>query len=318
MTGFRPRLAPTLITVPAVLILLGLGVWQVQRLQWKEGLIAQRDAMVQESPIAPPLTLDEANEFRHVADDGVLLNDKEIYLAASSDSGESGYEVLTPLREAGGRVIFVNRGFIPLALKDPSKRAAGELSGMVHIAGLLRVAPAEKPTFFLPDNRPDLDLWFWVDLPAMARAAGVSGLAPFYIDADTTPNPGGWPKGGITRLELPNDHLQYAITWFCLAIALVVIYFVYHDAAGRRRRACRTGGDPARADPRTAHRAGYCRPADRGRGRSIRTWTLAARESARNAAALAPCRGGAGRSGSGSLTGVLGLRSGVAGGATGQ
>jgi surfeit locus 1 family protein len=235
MTGFRPRLAPTLITVPAVLILLGLGLWQVQRLHWKEGLIAQRDAMVHAPPITPPPTLDEAkaNEFRRVADEGVLLNDKEIYLAAASDSGESGYQVLTPLREADGRIIFVNRGFIPLALKDPSKRAAGELSGMMRIAGLLRVPPAEKPTFFLPDNRSDLDLWFWVDLPAMARAAGISGAVAFYIDADTTPNPGGWPKGGITRLELPNDHLQYAITWFCLAIALVVIYFVYHHGHSR-------------------------------------------------------------------------------------
>jgi surfeit locus 1 family protein len=235
MIGFRPRLAPTLMTVPAVLILLGLGVWQVQRLHWKEGLIAQRDAMVSAPPIAPPGTLADAkaNEFRHVADDGVLLNDKEIFLAAASDAGESGYQVLTPLREPGGRTIFVNRGFIPLAVKDPAKRAAGELSGTVHIAGLLRVPPAAKPTFFLPDNRPDLNLWFWVDLPAMVKAAGVTDVAPFYIDADTTPNPGGWPQGGITRLELPNDHLQYAITWFCLAIALVVIYGLYHRSNPR-------------------------------------------------------------------------------------
>jgi surfeit locus 1 family protein len=230
MTGFHPRLVPTLFTIPALIILVGLGSWQVQRLHWKEGLIAQRDRMVAAAPIAPPQTLAEAkaNQFRHVADDGVLLNDKEIFLAAASESGGSGYQVLTPLQEPGGRIIFVNRGFIPLELKDPARRAAGEPSGAVHIAGLLRVPPAEKPTFFLPNNRPDLDLWFWVDLPAMAKAAGVSDAAPFYIDADKTPNPGGWPQGGITNLELPNDHLQYAITWFSLAIALVVIYVLYH------------------------------------------------------------------------------------------
>ena len=128
MTGFRPRLAPTLFTVPALIVLLGLGTWQVQRLHWKEGLIAQREAMVAAPPIAPPQTLAEAtaNQFRHVAEDGVLLNDKEIYLAATSDSGDFGYQVLTPLQEAGGRRIdFVNRGFIPLELKDPKKRAAG-------------------------------------------------------------------------------------------------------------------------------------------------------------------------------------------------
>ena len=230
MTGFRPRLAPTLMTVPAVLILLGLGAWQVQRLHWKEGLIAQRDAMVQAPPIAPPQTLTAAKaaEFRHVAADGVLLNDKEILLAAASEAGEPGYHVLTPLRAANERIMFVNRGFIPLALKDPAKRAAGQLSGTVHMVGLLRVPPAAKPTFFLPDNRPDLNLWFWVDLTAMAEAAGVPDAAPFYIDVDATPNPGGWPKGGTTRLDLPNDHLQYAITWFCLAFALVVIYGLYH------------------------------------------------------------------------------------------
>jgi surfeit locus 1 family protein len=229
MTGFHPRLVPTLFTIPALIILVGLGSWQVQRLHWKEGLIAQRDRMVAAPPIAPPQTLEaEQNQFRHVADDGVLLNDKEIFLAAASEGGGSGYQVLTPLQEPDGRIIFVNRGFIPLELKDPVKRAAGEPSGAVHIAGLLRVPPAEKPTFFLPNNRPDLDLWFWVDLPAMANAAGVGDAAPFYIDADKAPNPGGWPKGGVTNLELPNDHLQYAITWFSLAIALVVIYVLYH------------------------------------------------------------------------------------------
>ena len=111
---------------------------------------------------------------------------------------------------------------------NPKRRAAGELTGAVHIAGLLRVSPAQKPTFFLPDNRPDLNLWFWADLPAMAKAAGTPDAAPFYIDADKTPNPGGWPKGGVTRLELPNNHLQYAITWYALAVALIVIYVLYH------------------------------------------------------------------------------------------
>jgi surfeit locus 1 family protein len=233
MTGFHPRLVPTLFTIPALIILVGLGTWQVQRLHWKEGLIAQRDRMVAAPPITPPQTLAEAvqNQFRHVADDGVLLNDKEIFLAAASEGGGSGYQVLTPLQEPGGRIIFVNRGFIPLELKDPAKRVAGEPSGTVHIAGLLRVPPAEKPTFFLPNNRPDLDLWFWVDLPAMAKAAGVPDAAPFYIDADKTPNPGGWPQGGVTNLELPNDHLQYAITWYALAVALLVIYVLYHRRA---------------------------------------------------------------------------------------
>ena len=216
--------------MPAVLILLGLGVWQVQRLHWKEGLIAQRDAAVTAPPIAPPRSLDEAwgLEFHRIVAEGVFRNDKELYLAASSDSGAAGYQVVTPLVMSDGRTMFVNRGFVPLELKNPAKRAAGQLDGTQRVAGLLRLVPPTKPSFFLPDNRPDLNLWFWVDLPAMAKAAGTADPVPFYVDADNTPNPGGWPKGGITRLDLPNDHLQYAITWFSLAVALIVIYVLYH------------------------------------------------------------------------------------------
>ena len=227
--AFRPLLWPSLFAIPIVLLCLGLGVWQVQRLAWKRGLIAQREAAVTAPLTAPPQTLAEARglEFHHVAADGVLLHDKEIFLGATSEAGRNGYQVLTPLRQHDGHIIFVNRGFIPAEIKDPAKRSPGQIAGEVHIVGLLRVPPAKKPAWFLPDNRPDLNYWFWVDIPAMAAADRLSDVAPFYIDADATPNPGGWPKGGITRLELPNDHLQYAITWFVLAIAMAVIYVLY-------------------------------------------------------------------------------------------
>ena len=93
----------------------------------------------------------------------------------------------------------------------------------MRVTGLLRL-PHGRPGWFVPDNRPDLNYWFWVDLPAMAAATSLSDVVPFYIDADATPNPGGWPKGGVTQIDLPNDHLQYAITWFALAAAAVVVY----------------------------------------------------------------------------------------------
>ncbi len=230
MTGFRPLFWPTVFTVPVMLLLLGLGSWQIERLSWKRELIAQRHAAVAAAPVAVPRSLEEARgmEFRHVTDEGVFLHDKEIFLGATSEAGRNGYQVLTPLREAGGRIVFVNRGFIPAELKDPAKRSEGEIAGTVRVQGLLRLPPAGRPAWFLPDNRPDLNYWFWVDLPAMAAADKLDRVAPFYIDADATPNPGGWPKGGVTRLELPNDHLQYAITWFSLAVALIVIYFLFH------------------------------------------------------------------------------------------
>ena len=237
MTGFRPQFWPTIIAVPIVLVCLALGSWQIQRLFWKEGLIAARAAAVAAPPVPVPQNAAEARgmEFRHVADEGVFLNDKEIFLGATSEGGVNGYQVLTPLREAGGRIVFVNRGFIPAELKDRSRRMAGEPGGPVRIEGLLRLPPVGRPNWLLPNNRPDLNYWFWVDLPAMAAADKLDRVAPFYVDADAAPNPGGWPQGGVTRLTLPNNHLQYAITWFSLAVAMIVIYVLFHrrDAGSR-------------------------------------------------------------------------------------
>jgi surfeit locus 1 family protein len=229
MTRFRPLLWPTVFSVPVLLLLLALGSWQIERLLWKRDLIAERQAAVTAAPVPAPHSLEEARgmEFHHVTDEGTFLNHKEIFLGATSEGGWNGYQVLTPLQEKGGRIVFVNRGFIPAELKDPAKRAEGQIAGTVRVQGLLRL-PTRKPAWFLPDNRPDLNYWLWVDLSAIAAADKLQNIAPFYIDADSTPNPGGWPKGGVSRLELRNDHLQYAITWFSLAVALLVIYFVYH------------------------------------------------------------------------------------------
>jgi surfeit locus 1 family protein len=229
MTRFRPLFWPTVFSVPVLLLLLALGSWQIERLFWKRELIAERQAAVTAAPVGVPSSLTEARgmEFRHVVDEGVFLNNEEIFLGATSEAGRNGYQVLTPLQEKGGRIVFVNRGFIPAELKDPSKRSEGQIAGTVRVQGLLRL-PTGKPAWFLPDNRPDLNYWLWVDLSAIAAADKLENVAPFYIDADSTPNPGGWPKGGVTRLELRNDHLQYAITWFSLAVALIVIYFLYH------------------------------------------------------------------------------------------
>jgi surfeit locus 1 family protein len=237
MIRFRPRLAPTLFTIPAVAVLVALGVWQLQRLEWKSQLIAERAAAVAAAPVSPPQTLAEARtlEFHPVVAEGVFLHDKEILLNAIGAKGDGGFDVLTPLRQANGRIVWINRGFVPTGLRDPATRPAGQLSGTVRVGGLLRVPPDEKPSWFTPDNHPERNAWFWIDLPAMAAADHLVDAAPFYIDADATPNPGGWPKGGVTPLTLPNDHLQYAITWFALAAALVVIYVVYHSRAGGPR-----------------------------------------------------------------------------------
>lgn len=232
--GFRPRLWPTVFTLPVLLLLLGLGVWQVQRLHWKEGLIAERRAAATAAPEPVPRARTVAPDmnFRHVTAEGRFLNNKEILVYAPPRIGETGFDVLTPLVQADGRIVFINRGFVPLGLRDPAARAAGEITGPVRVEGLLRLPSRRKPGWFIPDNDPRRHRWFWIDLPRMAAADGLARVAPYYVDADAAPNPGGWPQGGLTEVRLPNNHLQYAIIWFSLAVVLLVIYVLSQREGG--------------------------------------------------------------------------------------
>jgi len=227
---------PTLWAAFGFLLLLGLGTWQVQRLHWKEGLIAERQAGIRAAPVALPSTIGAAGplEFHPVRASGQFFNDKELYLNAQSLRGEAGFHIVTPLKLADGAILLVDRGFVPTDRKEPQTRAAGELQGPVTITGLLRL-PEGRPNWFTPDNDPARDLWFYVDVAAMAQAEKLDRVLPFYIEADASPNPGGQPQGGQSVIDLPNNHLQYALTWYGLAAALVVIYI------GFARR--RLGGD---------------------------------------------------------------------------
>jgi surfeit locus 1 family protein len=123
---------------------------------------------------------------------------------------------------ADGAIVVINRGFVPIELRDPATRAAGQVAGEVTVTGLVR-AP-ERRGWFVPENEPAQNRWFLRDPAAIAAAHGLARVAPFYVDADGTENPGGWPRGGQTRLALPNNHLQYALTWFGLALTLVGVF----------------------------------------------------------------------------------------------
>src|SRR5215475_17096 len=126
---FRPAFWPTVFTVPAVLLMLGLGVWQVYRLHWKEALIAERTERISAPAVAlPGPDADAGNlEYRHVTLSGEFAHDKEIFLGARSMNGNPGYHVVTPFRMSDGRTILVDRGWIPLDRKAADKRAAGNL-----------------------------------------------------------------------------------------------------------------------------------------------------------------------------------------------
>jgi surfeit locus 1 family protein len=148
----------------------------------------------------------------------------EQYFFATNE-GDVGYHVYTPLVLADGRIVFVNRGFVPEALKDPARRTQGQTVGTATMTGLARARLDAKPSWAVPDNEPAKQLYFWKDLEAMAANVAVpqGKLLPFFVDADATPNPGGWPRGGVTQLDLPNNHLSYAFTWYGLAAVLLVV-----------------------------------------------------------------------------------------------
>lgn len=223
------RIATFVALAITFVILIALGTWQVERLQWKEGLIAE----IERRQTFPPISITTYDsmikgpleaEYSRMTVTGRFEHDKEQYFLATRD-GDVGYYVYTPLVLEDRRVLFVNRGFVPEALKDPSKRLKGQVVGDVTLTGLVRAPLSTKPSWFVPDNEPSKRLYFWKDIGAMATQAGIatSKLEPMFLDAGPTPNPGGFPIGGVTQIDLPNNHLGYAVTWYGLAAALVVI-----------------------------------------------------------------------------------------------
>ncbi len=224
---FRPRLWPTLITLPAVIVMLGFGVWQLERRVWKQDLIALRAARTTAPAIALPDAPDlKRLEYRKVKLRGRYLHGKELYLGARSLRSNLGYHVITPFAANDGAVVLVNRGWIPLDRKEPSQRRRGQVAGEIELVGYLR-AGGRKGSY-TPDNAPAQNFWFYVDIPAMANHVGIRNPRSFYLQAAGEPPPGGWPRPVPVRVDLPNNHLQYAITWLALAVGLLVIYFLYH------------------------------------------------------------------------------------------
>lgn len=224
---FRPALWPTVITLTGLVVLAGLGSWQLVRLDWKQDLItkieSQLDAPVLDLPVTDfdPDTIN----YRPVRIRGVFHHDKEIYLIAHTKHGGLGYHVITPMERAEGGFVLVNRGWVPMDGKDPATRAGGQLTGVVDVVGVAR-SPWDQRAF-VPDNDLEKNVWFYGDLAGMAAHLGLS-VAPVFVEADGTKNPGGWPQGGQTKVRFTNNHLQYALVWYGLAIALLVIYLLYH------------------------------------------------------------------------------------------
>lgn len=211
-----------------VIFLSGLGTWQLKRLAWKEAMIARVENNLSGAPVALAdiealAARGDDFEYRPVQVSGTFDHSREQHFFATH-KGNPGYYVYTPATLADGRILFINRGYVPLERKPLAGREAGQVAGEVTITGLARSAPSAKPNSFVPDNDLGKNVYHWKSLPQMTANAFPEGgvdVVPLFVDANDAANPGGLPVGGVTLISFPNSHLQYAITWFGLALTLL-------------------------------------------------------------------------------------------------
>jgi surfeit locus 1 family protein len=214
-----------LFSVLGIVVLSALGVWQVERRTWKLALIDRVDQRIHVAPVPAPgpdawpaINRDD-DEYRRVKISGRFANDRETLVDATTERG-MGFWVMTPLITPDGFTVLVNRGFVPVDRRDSATRAAGQIEGETTVSGLVRMT--EPKGTLLRANDPAAGRWYSRDIAAIAKARDLNRVAPYFIDADATANPGGLPVGGLTVVSFYNHHLLYALTWFALALMLAV------------------------------------------------------------------------------------------------
>ena len=229
--------------IAGVAILIGLGIWQLDRKTWKENLIANVTQRFARTPqdLPPraswPQLVQDGNEYARVGFPAEFLEGQEalVYTAGSPfrpDVKGPGYWVFAPAQLAGGSIVVINRGFVPPERKDPATRAEGRPHGIVEVVGVMRWP--ETRGLFTPADDTNGNVWYLRDPKAIATAKKWATASPFYIDQESPIPAGGLPLPGKVAVALPDNHLQYAITWFGLALALAGVYVVW--LAGRFRR----------------------------------------------------------------------------------
>lgn len=204
----RPLLIALALAV--MLAFVALGVWQIERRTWKLDLIARVEARSHAAPVDAFRARGEA--YRRVTLTGAFLCDRETFVQALTERS-AGFWVITPMRTSSG-IALVNRGFVPGDKGGKNGPLCGP-EGVTTVTGLLRLS--EPGGGFLRSNDPAGDRWYSRDVPAIAKARGLGPVAPFFVDADATPHPAGYPIGGLTVVRFNNNHLLYALTWFGLA-----------------------------------------------------------------------------------------------------
>ena len=222
---------PSLVALAAFVFFIALGTWQVERKAWKEGLIGALDQRLSANPVPFPPASDwskltpERDEFRRVTFVATIAPDADVLVytpgsAFRTDVSGPGYWVFTPARLADGATVVLNRGFVPQDQQNPAARRP--LPGAISLAGAMRWP--EPRGWFAPADDPAHSLWFVRDQRAMAQAKGWGAVAPFFVELETHSSTGALPQSGRLTVNLRNEHLQYAITWYGLAAVLALSF----------------------------------------------------------------------------------------------
>jgi surfeit locus 1 family protein len=219
----------------AALILLTLGIWQLNRLDEKTKLISK----ISETITSPPLKLNpvdifDTEKFSKVSAEGHFTNQHIfLYGRRSGTAEKDGYYVLTPFILDNQRIILVSRGWAPQSLKKKIENGEIQLPSLKEMINAI-VMPGEHGQFLTPNNDVARNIWFNIDLE-LAKKIGIINFDQFYLrQIDNTNLPQGMVSLNADNLiHIRNDHLEYALTWFSLAISIVVIYFIYGGRANK-------------------------------------------------------------------------------------
>lgn len=231
--SFAPGRAVSILTLIALAVLIGLGTWQAQKIGPKTELLASIERGLSAEPMELPVHLDDPQSvlYRRVEFSGVAEDVAPVRVFATNLSGRPGYHLYKPVIRSYGRAVFVNFGWVPLELETLPDLPVGEIT----LSGVLMKNPVAGS--FTPPNDTARGIWYLADVHALADHYGLSSKDYYFLRvfADHVGAPADLPRGGQVRVDIPNDHFEYMLTWYGIGLALLGVYVAFGLKRGRER-----------------------------------------------------------------------------------